>query len=50
MVDPGVDCHTVAIVNWVNGQVLGELALLFFVQSLCDGKVQGLPEVLAGVV
>ena len=32
------------------GQVLGELAILFVVQALCNGKVQELPEVLAGTV
>lgn len=42
--------HTVAIGNWESGQVRGELAFLFFVWSPCDGKVQDLPEVLAGVV
>lgn len=36
--------------NWDIGQILGELAALFDVQSLKDGHGQGLTEVLAGIV
>ena len=36
--------------NWDIEQVLEKLALSFTVQSLCGGKVQGLPKVLAGRV
>lgn len=32
------------------GQVLGELAVSFFVHSLCDGRVQSLSEDLAEMV
>ena len=35
--------------NWVNCQVLGEVAVSFVVQSLCNGKVQGLFQVLTRI-
>lgn len=36
--------------NGNNGQVLGELGVLFVVLSLCNGKLHGLSEVMAIVV
>lgn len=35
---------------WDNGQVLRELAVLFGFQSLCNGKIQDLSQVLVGTV
>lgn len=35
--------------KWDNCQVLGELAVSFVAHSLCNGKTQGLSQVLAGV-
>ena len=36
--------------NCANSQIQAELAISFVVQSLCDGEVQGLSEILDKVV
>lgn len=36
--------------HWNNDHILGDLATSFVVQSVYDGNVQGLSDVLAGIV